>query len=522
MDKINSNTISFLWPLAGLGATIIVWFLPWRFQVNDDVIMMWLLSGAYTGDLETYAVFIHPALSWTISELYRASDLGVSWYSLLWFSCIYYSFLLIHLRIENTTLTSRWRLFFNFLTLAISIHLCIFPQFTLVSGFLAISAWVYIFQEIPKGKLTSTILFLVGVPLSILIRAEAFLLVSAGVLFYFFVLKFSFKAYKNLFLVVTIVFTLLVSSKVLFEQNSKYADFLEFNELRHQVIDHPVFYEKWVDGEFIEDKKWHYFSHWFFQNSEIDLDDLRAKRQLLDTDYFSLKYIFNSFARYWEVQTAELFKGFISILLLVLFVVLYRKDKKLVFLLIWVSLFFLANHIFHFRGRVVFLFYIVLLFPVLEGDFGKVTPRYLPSVLSLALLVVLVVHFSNFRAESVNRKKQLIEFNSLVKATEKSSLLMLEGLPLEYFSKEYDQEKQVPFLIHGWISRSPFQEKALNRFGYQSLTEVEKFNLIAVKEKEPFYTKDFMNSISGDFLLGEMIETETLILFKYRKDSSAN
>lgn len=490
--------------------------------MNDDVIMIWIVSGAYTGELENYAVFIHPALSWVLSQLYRLFDFSLSWYSLLWFLGVYYSFLLIHLRIKNSVISPSWALFFNFLTLAISIHLCIFPQFTLVSGFLALSAWVYIFQGNTSGRLTPTLLFLLGISLAILIRAEAFVLVSAGVLFYFLMLKFKFNAYRKLFLAVAVLFTILVGSKELFEQNSKYADFLEFNELRHQVIDHPVFYEKSKDDEFKKDEKWHYFANWFFQNSGVELEDLRAKKQLLDKDYFSLKYISKSFARYWEVQTAELFKGFISVLLLVIFAGLYRRDKKLFFLLIWLSLFFLANHVFHFRGRVVFLFYIVLLFPVLHGDFNKVSSKHLPSLLSLALLVVLLAHFSNFRDESERRNKQLVEFNSLLQESEKSTLLMLEGLPLEYFSREYDQKKQVPFLIHGWISRSPFQEKALNRFGYQSLTDIEKFNLIAVKEKAPFYSKDFMSSISSDFFLDEKLETETLILFKYSKDPTGN
>ena len=502
--------------MIGLGAMILVWFLPWRFQVNDDVIMMWLVSGAYTGDFENYVVFIHPALSWALSQLYVAWY-NVSWYSLVWFLCVYYSFLLIHLRIKLISSTPFWAIFFNSLALVISIHLCIFPQFTLVSGFLAIAAWVYILQENTKGRLIPSLLFLIGVVLSILIRAEAFVLVAAGVVFYFFVLEFKLKSYWKLILSVTILFTFLLSAKVLYEKNSPYSDFLVFNELRHQVIDHPVFYEKIKDKAFKNDAKWHHFSHWFFQDSAVTLDDLKAKKQLLDKEYFSTKYIFKSFARYWEVQTAEMFKGFISLLLIILFVGLYRKDKKLVFLAIWLSLFFLANHIFHFRGRVVFLFYIVLLFPVLEGDVKKITSKYVPVLLSLTLLVVLLVHFYNFRSESYKRKNQLTEFNTLLNASENTALLMLEGLPLEYFSKEYDQKNQVPFLIHGWISRSPFQEKALNRFGYQSLTDVNKFDLIAVKQKAPFYTKDFMSSIGSDFFLDETIETETLILFKYRK-----
>jgi hypothetical protein len=518
LEKRTTNILKLFWVGLSLILLLVIWFLPWRFQVNDDVIMMWLVSGAYTGVEENYAVFLHPGLSWGLSSIYKTWDFSISWYALLWFVCIYYSFLLTHFRIRNTSIPSEWKIFLNVLVLAVTIHLCIFPQFTLVSGFLALASWVYILHKNSQGRFMPNLLFLIGVIFSIMIRAEAFLLVSVGVIYYFFVLKFSFKAYKNIFLLVSLVFSLLAFSKVVYEQNSIFTDFLEFNNLRHQVIDHPVFFEKSVDREFLADDKWLYFSNWFFQDSSLDLDDLKAKKQLLDKEYFSMKYILRSFSRYWEVQTAELFKGFISALLIFLFIGVYQKEKKLFFLFVWFLLFFLANHIFHFRGRVVFLFFIVLLFPVFEGNFKNLSWK-IPRVLSLVILTVLVVHFFNFWSEAKKREAYLFEFDALMALSEKNELVMTEGFSLEYFSQMYSRKTPVPFFIHGWISRSPFQEKALNRFGYRSLTEVEKFDLIVLKEKFPFLTKDFMNSISSTFYLETSIETENLILYKYSKES---
>jgi hypothetical protein len=74
------NLRSHAFMIFGLLALASVWFLPWRFQVNDDVLMMWLVSGAYTGTPETYAVFIHPILSWIFSRLYAAFPF-VNWYA---------------------------------------------------------------------------------------------------------------------------------------------------------------------------------------------------------------------------------------------------------------------------------------------------------------------------------------------------------------------------------------------------------------------------------------------------------
>ncbi|MEP1087428.1 MAG: hypothetical protein ABJH01_12185, partial [Algoriphagus sp.] len=92
MEKVSATHFLRFWAVLGLFALVLIWFLPWRFQTNDDELMMWLVSGAYTGTPESYAVFIHPILSWIFSELYTALP-DVPWYPLTWFGVLYLSYL---------------------------------------------------------------------------------------------------------------------------------------------------------------------------------------------------------------------------------------------------------------------------------------------------------------------------------------------------------------------------------------------------------------------------------------------
>lgn len=495
----------------------IIWNSPWRYQVNDDVIMMWLVSGAYTGKEEMYAVFMHPILTYFFSFLYRNLNPTFSWYSLFMYGGVFYSYCLLQTKINENAWDNSSKFLFKILILAICCHLCIFPQFTLVSGLLALASTCFIFHQNEQPHFKRILLFFFGVLCSMMIRMEAFLLVSIGVFYFnFFILNRN-TIQKRIWIGVIFLGAILFFSKKSFENNSEFKDYLIFNKLRHLVIDHPVFYENSKDDLYKLDSKWYYFSKWYFQDSEIGNQDLVQMKTILDKSYLNIAYVLKSFSRFWEVQTAELFKGFVSIVLILLFMKSFPKRKSIIFFGLWIVLFFLANHIFHLRGRVVFLFFIVLLFPLLELP-RLLMRRKLSIYLGVVIVLFLGVHFSNFWKESVKKKELLSQYDQLIKLKAQDELLMLEGFPLEYFSKRYNKEDQVPFFIHGWLSRSPFQQRALNKLGHSSLKEVVKFNLIVVNEKAPFDTKDYMESINSQYVMTDSIKTDDLTLFTFSRE----
>ena len=48
----------------------ILLFLPIRFEENDDIVMLLLASGNYTGELESTLIFIHPIYGVFLNILY--------------------------------------------------------------------------------------------------------------------------------------------------------------------------------------------------------------------------------------------------------------------------------------------------------------------------------------------------------------------------------------------------------------------------------------------------------------------
>jgi hypothetical protein len=131
--KVEQRFLLF-WSILGLGGVILIWSLPWQFQLNDDVIMMWLVSGVYTGQPESFAVFIHPILSWCFSKLYTFFPV-VNWYPATWFFTMFCSFVVFLSGIWKTQTCNLCKWFFSLFLFTLIIHFLFFLQFTIVASF---------------------------------------------------------------------------------------------------------------------------------------------------------------------------------------------------------------------------------------------------------------------------------------------------------------------------------------------------------------------------------------------------
>lgn len=239
MEKIKSNSFISFWSFLGLGAMITIWFLPWRFQTNDDELMMWLVSGAYTGTPESYAVFIHPLLSLAFSKLYTIAP-GIQWYPLTWFLVMYLSYILfqfISLKIKRSRGSATiWNLFF----LALLIHFCFSVQFSIVASF-AVTAGLSnrilsnrSFTGRHKFYLTDLLILLGG-----MIRIEILVLSLIGCAFISIINLRKSIPLKAL-IVPSILALILYLTNLAFLQKNDLMEFNAVNQLRSQVFDHPV------------------------------------------------------------------------------------------------------------------------------------------------------------------------------------------------------------------------------------------------------------------------------------------
>lgn len=515
MELTARKKFIFAWSSIGAIALSIVAFLPWRFQANDDVIMMWLVSGAYTGTPEPYAVFIHPVLSWVYSEIYTKFP-SIYWYEGLWFFIIYLSFALLIYRISKTKTFHLSRNLLVLFILLITIHFGIFPQFTLVAGLAAFSALVILTQkETDWSRGLAFFLLAFG----IMIRWEAAGLILLG---YFF---FSFLSEENNWSLgflrklapIVILFTVIIGSKYIFEENSSYSDFLRFNRLRAAVIDHPIFHEEVEQKQVPIGSELFFFSRWYFEDSGITEDDLRQKKRDLDAKLWSIQHVLDSFVRLWKFQRMEAFKSFLSCGILGFFFLTGKKSHHLLLYLGgWMLFFLLFNHFYLIHGRVNILVFLCLLFPIFR--FGMIQlERKLVVTISLFFLMALGFHLHNFLKEAEVRATMDAEFTELKNSLNDSTHLIVEGYSENKWGFNFSSSNPVPFLSTGWISRSEFQKKALKRMNLSSFDDIEEYALITPITNTEIVFPDYMDHAFGSFVQIDSTRSANFILLQFKK-----
>ncbi len=460
--------------------------------------MMWLVSGAYTGTPESYAVFIHPFLSWTFSKFYTFAP-TVPWYPLTWFFFVFLSFTSLISIIGRSKVPINQKRLFGLVNLSILFHLLFFLQFTQVAGYMTMAGFGLFFrkEEFKKVKWESYLLILIG----FLIRFEAASLVTFGILIWIF-FQYSLKNIKgflpmlfSIFLIGVLVF----GSKTLYEKNSQYDEFLAFNKARSSVIDHPVFYRKVLENEISQGDPLFFFSRWFFEEGQIDLEALNAEKNKLNSEFFTIRQINNTFDRIVFVQKAEAFKSFMALVISLLIILGFNR-KKALFLGLWALIFLILNHFYLFYGRVNILFILVLVFVLLQ-DLPTIKRDYFIKGVGLLLLIGLGYHFFNFLQEGKGREVMKKEMTSFLAELPETEPVFLEGYQEHMFGMTYNASSPVPFINQGWLSRSPFQKKILKRFGVNSLKELDSFSLLAIRMDEPLVFPDYMKSINPNFQL---------------------
>lgn len=481
--------------------------------MNDDVIMMWLVSGAYTGTPEPYAVFIHPILSWGFSKLYTIFP-DTSWYEGVWFICIYMSFSLLIFRVSKI-IASQWtKNLLAFFILLISLHFGIFPQFTLVAGFATFTALLVLTTE--ESNISRGLAFFL-LAFGIMIRWEAAILISLGFASYHvFSFRLSYRISKHIFGVI-LLFAGLIGSKSIYEISSSHSDFLKFNRIRASVIDHPVFYQEVLEKKIPESSDLFYFSRWYFEDMGTSEIDLLEKKKSLDSKLFTFDHAVDSLIRLWKFQRVEAFKSALILgILILIFIMLRRTPQLTVFVSFWLLFLLIFNHFFLIQGRVIFLFFLCLLIPLFK--IGQIQIRRKAALaFILVYLIAFAFHFSNFLKEGRGREIMDQELLSLQSRLIPSAAVIIEGYHEHNLGFNFSFSNPVPFLSTGWISRSEFQKKALKRMNLSSFADIEEYALITPITNTEIVFPDYMDHAFGAFVQIDSTQSANFILLQFKK-----
>ncbi|MFQ5716035.1 MAG: hypothetical protein ACE5GQ_02925 [Nitrospinales bacterium] len=151
------------------------WLIPYHFHINDDIGIILILNGGYSGENSPNLVFMSSLLGRALVALYQLSP-DINWYSLALFACNFASIFLIELHLFKYL---RGNLIL--MTAAILASLLFFPFFIssltfTTAGFLAgFSALLALFTgTFPAGNFKVPLLLGLWLGLSFLIREESF------------------------------------------------------------------------------------------------------------------------------------------------------------------------------------------------------------------------------------------------------------------------------------------------------------------------------------------------------------
>lgn len=162
------------------------------------------------------------------------------------------------------------------------------------------------------------------------------------------------------------------------------------------------------------------------------------------------------------------------------------------------------------------MFFICLLFPLMFGFVPQIRQAISISAVFLSSLLFFI-HCSNFLSEAKGRAIMDREFSDLRSRVGGEFPVVLEGYQEHNSGIHYTYRNKVPFLTTGWLSRSPFQRKALNRFGLNSFGDMKEYALLTPTTNLEIVFPAYMEFTFGDFYLKDSIQTDNFIFLHFEK-----
>lgn len=501
------------------------------FDLNDDVLMKDILSGAYTGAPESRNIQMLYPISLLISLFYKAFG-AVDWYGIFLCGCQYFCFGIVAERVvragKDLAHKAAFLVAVLFLMLGVFFPHLIFVQYTVVCGLLSATAAFLIVMAPEDGK-KDNIIAIVMIILAYLIRTEMLLLtlpmVGVAVLIRFCMIdsdkrnKEQFKKYATYCAVVVAGLVIgTVASKAAYS-SPEWKEFYRFFDNRTELYDFQYIPEYELNSGYYssiglsESEQQLLVNYNFGLDDEIDADTLGEIAQYakltrtakipfavnfkgsLKEYLFRLRYL-GAIRSYQYPMTDYPWNICAVVLYLGAFAVLFKK-KKLMSILP-VVLFACRSALWMFiimRGRdpirithPLYLMEILILFAVIiknETEDSKFWVIPFAMLMALCGAMAMPSQIRVITEESVARQEMVDNYGALMDyfGDNKDSFYFMDvytsvsyasvaGGNVATFSekmfKNVDNSYANHDLLGGWASKSPLYRKKLEYFGLTS------------------------------------------------------
>lgn len=223
---------------------VFAWFFPIHFETNDDVMMLMISSGAYSGTSDFHLVFINVIYGLLVEKLYVFFP-GLEWYTILFCLLHVVSFSLVFWVYSKRLTTAFGQLLLLLLLLVLQSRFIIGFQFTTTAAIVAYAGLLLYFEREKSIKILGLLLFFVGS----LIRFEAAMLclgVFAPVMM--FPLSGRIRSKRQFLrtgLILSCIAVLPVVAKIVdrqvYSQDPEWRYYMEYNRVRGALNDNPNF-----------------------------------------------------------------------------------------------------------------------------------------------------------------------------------------------------------------------------------------------------------------------------------------
>ena len=463
--------------IIGISIFVLMFFLKPIYGTTDDYILDSWLNGTYTGDYESYSIFISAYASNFFSFLYSLNG-AIPWFPLIMLILNFISCAAIVFQIKSFKNISTNN-YFVLLIILYSFLIWSYLKLTYTSTgiILAVAALVSLFFSIEQNSKKLLTVSAAFVLLSFSIRPESLI---AAIIFFYPVFLFHFKnkklLYEKTLLILSVMAIIFAINWIMESRQDK--DFKEFRTWAKQVqsfagrptmeiIQKNIGNSGWTVFEYNSFKDFTYFDPNVFDSSWINSGLQITKNYYLQPN-LSAKNIFTIF-----INIYKSFNYFVVFIIIILFLVQknFNENKKISLLLL--INFFIVNFIlglyFQNVARVsvpilvgLTIFFVMILVRPIQN-------KFLNSILFLVSILTLF-YLYNLNLENLSKISRNTNNTNFIKNNFPQNIILIHGnqefaqYTNPYSFNKKDQNPNV-FMIGNWDTFSPHWYKRANNLG---------------------------------------------------------
>ncbi len=336
--------------------------LPLTFEENDDVMMLLIANGSYSGTPDSHLVFINVIYGAMLAGLYSLTK-AIEWYTL--------SFAVLHILSMSVLLhaiitipnRATWERILWFMALyALWARILVALQFTTTAGLVSVAGCVLLLRENNKARWLG-VLFIIGASLIRITAAGLVGVLMAPIILYTYRLEW--RKYIPLVVMLIMVIGCRLVHIYAYNSDPEWKYYNTYNELRGQLTDNPNAFKLQPEDlpEGVDSTDYKLLLRFIPDPEQMDLATLQRLNAVVAKVSFKDKLLNIHHLDQYAVELAILFA------LLVLMILTTGNVSKYVFLILY-TFFILALMVYvsldgYLKNRV----FLCMMYPILLTDF---------------------------------------------------------------------------------------------------------------------------------------------------------